>query len=59
MAKTSVDIPQLKFNKMSTAKYEELKLAGQLNNNEFYITPDGGTIPEVNEATNDFVLSNK
>ena len=58
MAKTSVDIPQLKFNKMSTAKYEELKLAGQLNNNEFYITPDGGTIPEVNETTNDFVLSN-
>lgn len=58
MAKTSVDIPQLKFNKMSTAKYEELKLAGQLNNNEFYITPDGETIPEVNEGTNDFVLSN-
>lgn len=58
MAKTSVDIPQLKFNKMSTAKYEELKLAGQLNDNEFYITPDGGTIPEVNETTNDFVLSN-
>ena len=58
MAKTSVDIPQLKFNKMSTAKYEELKSAGQLNNNEFYITPDGGTIPEVNEITNDFVLSN-
>lgn len=58
MAKTSVDIPQLKFNKMSTAKYEELKLAGQLNDNEFYITPDGGTIPEINETTNDFVLSN-
>lgn len=58
MAKTSVDIPQLKFNKMSSAKYEELKLAGQLNDNEFYITPDGGTLPEVNESTNDFVLSN-
>lgn len=58
MAKTSVDIPQLKFNKMSSAKYEELKLAGQLVDNEFYITPDGGTIPEVNETTNDFVLSN-
>ena len=58
MAKTSVDIPQLKFNKMSTAKYEELKLAGQLVDNEFYITPDGGTIPEINETTNDFVLSN-
>lgn len=58
MAKTSVDIPQLKFNKMSTAKYEELKSAGQLNDNEFYITPDGGTLPEVNESTNDFVLSN-
>ncbi len=58
MAKTSVDIPQLKFNKMSTAKYEELKLAGQLNDNEFYITPDDSTLPEVNESTNDFVLSN-
>ena len=29
MAQTSVDIPQLKFNKMSTAKYNELKEAGQ------------------------------
>lgn len=58
MAQTSVDIPQLKFNKMSTAKYNELKEAGQLVENEFYITPDGGTIPEVNNDTNQQVLSN-
>ena len=58
MAQTSVDIPQLKFNKMSTAKYNELKEAGQLDENEFYITPDGGTIPEVNTDTNQQVLSN-
>lgn len=58
MAQTSVDIPQLKFNKMSTAKYNELKEAGQLVENEFYITPDGGTIPEVNADTNQQVLSN-
>lgn len=58
MAQTSVDIPQLKFNKMSTAKYNELKEAGQLVENEFYITPDGGTIPEVNTDTNQQVLSN-
>ena len=58
MAQTSVDIPQLKFNKMSTAKYNELKEAGQLVENEFYITPDGGTIPEVNTNTNQQVLSN-
>lgn len=58
MAQTSVDIPQLKFNKMSSAKYEELKEAGQLVENEFYITPDGGTIPEVNTDTNQQVLSN-
>lgn len=58
MAQTSVDIPKLKFNKMSTAKYNELKEAGQLVENEFYITPDGGTIPEVNTDTNQQVLSN-
>ena len=58
MAQTSIDIPQLKFNKMSTAKYNELKEAGQLVENEFYITPDGGTIPEVNTDTNQQVLSN-
>ena len=58
MAQASVDIPQLKFNKMSTAKYNELKEAGQLVENEFYITPDGGTIPEVNTDTNQQVLSN-
>ena len=58
MAQTSVNIPQLKFNKMSTAKYNELKEAGQLVENEFYITPDGGTIPEVNTDTNQQVLSN-
>lgn len=58
MAQTSIDIPQLKFNKMSTAKYNELKEAGQLVDNEFYITPDGGTIPEVNTDTNQQVLSN-
>lgn len=58
MAQTSVDIPQLKFNKMSTAKYNKLKEAGQLVENEFYITPDGGTIPEVNTDTNQQVLSN-
>ena len=58
MTQTSVDIPQLKFNKMSTAKYNELKEAGQLVENEFYITPDGGTIPEVNTDTNQQVLSN-
>lgn len=42
---TNTDIAQLKFNKMSSAKYEELKEAGQLVENEFYITPDGGAMP--------------
>lgn len=58
MAITSTDIPQIVINKMSTSKYEELKTAGQLVDNEFYITPDGGTIPEVNNNTNQQVLSN-
>lgn len=58
MAITSTDIPQIVINKMSTSKYEELKTAGQLVDNEFYITPDGGTIPEVNNDTNQQVLSN-
>ena len=60
MAKTSIDIPQLRFNKMSTAKYEELKQAGQLVDNEFYITPDvsNSDIPAISSSTNDYVLSN-
>ena len=58
MAITSTDIPQIVINKMSASKYEELKTAGQLVDNEFYITPDGGTIPEVNNDTNQQVLSN-
>lgn len=41
MSTTDVGIPQLIFNKMSQAKYNELKAAGQLSSTEFYIT-DGG-----------------
>lgn len=55
---TNTDIAQLKFNKMSSAKYEELKEAGQLVENEFYITPDGGAIPEFNAETSQQILSN-
>ena len=55
---TNTDIAQLKFNKMSSAKYEELKEAGQLVENEFYITPDGGAIPEFNTETSQQILSN-
>lgn len=58
MATTSTDIPQLVFNKMSTAKYNELKEAGQLVDNEFYITPDITNIPDINESTNNKILSN-
>ena len=43
---------------MSSAKYEELKEAGQLVENEFYITPDGGAIPEFNTETSQQILSN-
>lgn len=55
---TNTDIAQLKFNKMSSAKYKELKEAGQLVENEFYITPDGGAIPEFNAETSQQILSN-
>lgn len=55
---TNTDIAQLKFNKMSSAKYEELKEAGQLVENEFYITPDITNIPDIDESTNDKILSN-
>ena len=58
MAITSTDIPQLVFNKMSSAKYNELKEAGQLVDNEFYITPDITNIPDIDESTNDKILSN-
>jgi hypothetical protein len=40
MATTDENLTQLVFNRLSKAKYEELKAAGQLNANEFYITPD-------------------
>lgn len=40
MAITSTDLTKIIFNKMSRKKYEELKAAGQLADNEFYITPD-------------------
>lgn len=58
MAITNTDIPQLVFNKMSSAKYNELKEAGQLVDNEFYITPDITNIPDIDESTNDKILSN-
>ena len=40
MAKTTTDIPQLIFNKVSKEKYEELKTNGELVDNQFYITPE-------------------
>ena len=40
MAKTTTDIPQLIFNKVSKEKYEELKANGELVDNQFYITPE-------------------
>ena len=40
MATLVTDIPQLKFNKMSKEKYEELLANGELVENEFYITPE-------------------
>lgn len=56
---TDTNIPQLVFNKMSNAKYEELKAAGQLVDTEFYVTPDNSqTLPTVDTTTADKVLSN-
>lgn len=56
---TDTNIPQLVFNKMSNAKYEELKTAGQLVDTEFYVTPDNSqTLPTVDTTTTDKVLSN-
>ena len=56
MATLVTDIPQLKFNKMSKEKYEELLTNGELVENEFYITPENEEdidIPEnVVEADN-------
>ena len=51
MATTEQNIKQIVFNKLSTAKYEALKAAGELKENEFYITPDESvTTDEFNEA---------
>lgn len=43
MATTDTDLPQIIFNELSQAKYDELKAAGQLNEKEFYITPDSNS----------------
>ena len=37
---TDTEISQLVFNKLSKAQYDDLKAKGQINENEFYITPD-------------------
>ena len=51
MATTEQNIKQIVFNKLSTAKYEALKAAGELKENEFYITPDESvTTDEFNNA---------
>lgn len=51
MATTEQNIKQIVFNKLSTAKYEALKAAGELKENEFYITPDESvTTDDFNKA---------
>lgn len=45
MSYTDTEINKLVFNRLSNAKYNELKLLGKLNPNEFYITPDSEDNP--------------
>lgn len=47
MSYTDTDIKQVVFNKVTTQQYQELLENGQINENEFYITPD-----ETQEITN-------
>lgn len=57
MTQTITNVPQLKFNKMSNEKYQELLANGELVANEFYITPDtinGEDVPtKVSDLEND------
>ena len=57
MTQTITNVPQLKFNKMSNEKYQELLAKGELVANEFYITPDtinGEEVPtKVSQLEND------
>ena len=51
------NLNQVIFNKMSLAKYNELKEAGQLNENEFYITPDTNDTNNVGLEIGDIILT--
>ena len=46
MATSDENIKKIVFNRLSKAKYEELKGQGSLNANEFYITPDESVTQE-------------
>ena len=46
MATSDENIKKIVFNRLSKAKYEELKGEGSLNANEFYITPDESVTQE-------------
>lgn len=45
MSYTDTEINKLIFNRLSNAKYNDLKQLGKLNPNEFYITPDSEDNP--------------
>lgn len=51
------NLNQVIFNKMSLAKYNELKEAGQLNENEFYITPDTNDTNNIGLEIGDIILT--
>ena len=42
---TDTNLSQIVFNRLSNEKYHELKTSGQLNDQQFYITPDLDTNP--------------
>lgn len=42
---TDTNLSQIVFNRLSNEKYHELKTSGQLNDQQFYITPDLNTNP--------------
>lgn len=42
---TDINLSQIVFNRLSNEKYHELKTSGQLNDQQFYITPDLDTNP--------------
>lgn len=59
MAKTVTDISKIVYNKMSQAKYDALAQSGELDDTQFYITPDKEYAKTLDNPSHDTAPSTK